>query len=139
MTSRNLVEYRYEESRVFKPHQHCQVQENAQQKNLFPLPFLRNTSYPDPQVKIGHNCQKKQNDKSSSAFIIEEETYEKEENIAPPDFWMKEWETEQNDPEKNPEIDPCEKQERIAVITKEIFQEFHPLYSDMFDWSIYDE
>ena len=52
---------------------------------------------------------------------------------------MNKGETEQDDPEKDPEIDPCEKQERIAVITKEIFQEFHPLYSDKFDWSINDE
>jgi hypothetical protein len=38
---------------------------------------------------------------------------------------MNEGETKQKDPEKDPEIDPCEKQERIVVVTEEIFQEFH--------------
>jgi hypothetical protein len=38
---------------------------------------------------------------------------------------MNEGETEQDDPEKDPEIDPCKKQKRITVVAEEIFQEFH--------------
>jgi hypothetical protein len=34
--------------------------------------------------------------------------------------------TKQDDPEKDPEIDPGKEKERIAVVAEETSQEFHP-------------
>jgi hypothetical protein len=86
MASGYVVEERYEESSVFKPHQHSQVKKNAQQKKFFPLPFLRNPPHPYPQVIIGCNGQEKQDNEPSSAFIIEEEVGQEQENIPPSDL-----------------------------------------------------
>jgi hypothetical protein len=72
MTSNYLVEKRYEECCVFEPHQHSQVHDYAQQKNLFPLPFPGNPPNTYPQVKIGCDSQEEQDDEPSSAFIIKE-------------------------------------------------------------------
>jgi hypothetical protein len=39
---------------------------------------------------------------------------------------MNEGKTEQDDPEKDPEMNPGEKQERCTIMTEETVQEFHP-------------
>ena len=102
----HLVKKGNEESCVFEPKKHSQVQEDGQQKNLFLLPFVMNPSHPDPQVKIGNDSQKEKNDESPSTFIIKKEAWKKKENISPSGLWINEWENKQKDSEKYPEINP---------------------------------